>query len=81
MGLTYEHCHRNGHATLASSAYRRTYQSIDYMLLISIRQDNHVVLGTGKALNTLHIAGSGFVDITANRHGTYEGHGFDGGIR
>src|SRR5690554_4135492 len=76
----YKHRHGDSHAALAGGTHRGTHQGIDHLLLVGIRHDHHVVLGASKALYALHVAGTGFVDITANRYRTDKGNGLDGRI-
>src|SRR5690554_6562433 len=75
-----KHRHGDRHAALAGGAHRGTHQGIDHLLLVGIRHDHHVVLGAGKALYALHVAGAGFVDVTADRYRTHKGNGLDDGI-
>src|SRR5690554_2255187 len=64
----YKHRHGDSHAALAGGTHRGTHQGIDHLLLVGVRHDHHVILGTGEALHTLHVAGAGFVDVAADRY-------------
>ena len=75
-----KHRHGDSHATLTGGTHRGTHQGIDHLLLVGIRHDDHVVLGAGEALYALHVAGAGFVDVTADRYRTHKGNGLDGRI-
>ena len=80
LGFAHKNGDRNSHAALTCRTHRGTHQGVDHLLFVSIRQNHHMVLGAGEALYTLHVASTGFVDVTAYRNRTYERNGLDGGI-
>ena len=72
--LAHGHGHRDRHAALARRAIARTHQRIGGKVHIGVGHDDHVVLGTAKALAAFAVRGCAAVDILRDGGGADKAH-------
>src|SRR4029077_1883253 len=57
------HCHGYRHATLPGCTITCTDQSIDGLIHVRVRHDDHVVLGAAEALNAFAVGAAGGINV------------------
>lgn len=80
LGVTDEDNDGDGHAALTGGAEASAGKGVEGILLVAVRHESGVVLGTHVALGALAGSGGTGVDVFSGSVGTDEGNGLDVGV-